>query len=632
MQVDVSAARGRVLFVHLQADPPWDLKPAAVRQRQVLDHLFDNNGVVAKKRLAEDLGPQAARAVQALAARGLVRIGGPPEEPLPDLTAADLTDGLKPTPEQESVLKELTLALDDPEPRTMLLHGVTGSGKTLVYLRLVARVLEQGRQAVLLAPEVALATSLWRAALAVFPGDRVLFHHGYLTPARKEAGFRRAAQPGPLLVVGARSALFLPLRDPALAILDEEHDESYKQDERLAYQAKEVAHSRVSRSNGLLVLGSATPDIKTWHAAGRGSIRRLALNTRACGGGLPEVKLVDMKAASDPGAILAPQTLEDLGRVLERGEQAVIMLNRRGYAPLLYCLDCSQPIRCPHCQVGMTLHKARERLLCHYCGETREFPLPCPECGCAHYVPLGEGTEQLQERLEHDLPEGTRILRLDRDAARRAERMEAILTDFAAGRAQVLVGTQMLSKGHHFPGVTRVVAAQADLGLNLPDYRSAERTFHLMVQVSGRSGRGERPGQVLIQTLSPSLPFWQFVKDCDYEGFAQSELAKRKAWGYPPYVKLALLRLDYPAHWLGGGEAVGEMAQVLRNEAARQNVRALGPAPAPLAQLKGRKRFNCLLKADGWPQLRAVFARARTSLPRRSGLRLHLDLDPVNML
>lgn len=622
-----SARRDRELVYRLGVDPPWPVRPSAGRQIAVLEHVFEH-GPASKAELSRVLGGSASEVLRRLVETGCLRADAPCPAPEEDAAPAALHE---PTTEQAAALEDAAAALDDSGPAVRLVHGVTGSGKTLVYLRLARRCLESGRSVLLLAPEVALACRLARAASRELPGEVVLYH-GSLEPWRREEIFRRLARErGPVTVVGTRSSLFLPVRSPGLVVMDEEHDESYKQEERLGYQAKEVAWFRVMASGGLLVLGSATPDVKTYHSSREGAVGRVELMDRVGGGTLPAVRLVDASGL-DEGEPLAPESLDRLKEVVQAGEQAVILLNRRGYAPVLYCLHCETTASCPHCEVSLTFHKDRQRLVCHYCGLSLAFPAPCVSCGATHYLPMGEGTERIEEVLAAELGPRTRVLRLDRDSTRRPERLEAILESFRAGRAQVLVGTQMLSKGHHFPKVTLVVAANADLGRNLPDYRAEERTFQLLVQASGRAGRGDRPGEVLIQTRYPQNPFWSLVLEADYGAFFAQEIEKRRKRRYPPFVKLALVRLSWPAEQGAMVDVLGDMARRLRELGKREGVAALGPAPAPLSMLRGRKRYHCMLKAGDWPSIRRVYAALRGEFAGSGDLRLSLDLEPVNML
>ena len=629
-------------------DPPWPVRPGAKRQIDILELLHDA-GRQSRRAIAERLGPASTSAsggaLGRLVALGLVAVeqDAPPAPPNPE-TPPSARPPLQLNPDQQRIIDALATVLSGEKGQAALLFGVTGSGKTRVYLELAARCLAAGRPALLLAPEVALALKLMREAAEALPGAPIVLYHGTLPQAAKETIFLGAGRPGPpKLYVGTRSALFLPVRRPGLIVLDEEHDASFKQDERLIYQAKEIAHFRIERSGGLLLLGSATPDVKTYQAAREGHAPLFVMNKRVGQASLPEIEFVSLlpegapatakvAAGGDPKRPLTPRAMELLRQTVAEGEQAIIMLNRRGYAPVMYCLSCEKPAKCPHCDLGLTYHKRRERLVCHYCGQATPFPSACPHCGCSHYLPMGLGSELLEERLSDLLPPGTGILRLDRDSARRTARMEEILADFAARKAAVLTGTQMLSKGHHFPAVTLVVAADGDLGLSLPDYRAAERTFQMLVQISGRAGRGDKPGHVLIQTRNPANPFWEFVKNADYAGFFAFELEKRRRYGYPPFVKLGLIRLSYPLSWGEGPALLGELATAIRRAGQHKNARILGPAPAPLPLIAGRLRHHCLIKAADWPAVRDVFAAAQRLVTPQSKMRLSLDLDPVDMM
>ncbi len=626
----------------LLCDPPWPVRPNAARQRAVLDYLLAQ-GAVSRRRLADAL-PGSAEALPALIKAGLVSLAPATDEENDaesDLLAESLLPPPSPpfalTPEQQSALDAYARDLDAGASVTHLLFGVTGSGKTAVYLELAAACLARGRSALLLAPEVALALKLRRDAERRFPGIPVVLSHGYQSPALRERRFRElAARNAPCLIVGTRSALFLPLPPLGAIVLDEEHDGSFKQDDGLPYQAKEVAWQRARSHGALLVLGSATPDVKTYHAALAGHFAEERLPSRVGGGTLPAIELAEIRERGH--GPLAPAALDALRDTVRRGEQAVILLNRRGYAPLMYCLECGKSARCPHCDIGLTYHKRREQLVCHYCGLTRPFPSPCAHCGALHFLPMGEGTERLEESLSGEelagvLPPGGRVLRLDRDSTRRPGSMEEILAAFARKEAQVLIGTQMLSKGHHFPDVTLALIADADFGLNLPDYRAAERTFQLLLQSAGRAGRGDKPGRVIIQTRDTAHYCWNFIRNTDYQGFYAHEITLREKHRYPPFVKLGLARLSFPQNLAEGPAFVRALALALREEGKKLGVTVLGPAPAPLARLQGRLRHQCLLKAGDWPAIRAAYARA---LAKSGGpppdVRIQLDLDPVNML
>lgn len=615
--------------VSLKKDPPWPVRPNARRQLSILEFIHDN-GATSLSWLRQSLGDWVPTTVRALVKSGLLAIGEGESAMLPECAPAVPLH--EPNEEQSAVLETLLPALENGGG-SHLLHGVTGSGKTLVYLHLVRRALELGRSAVVLAPEVAIACQLHKAIADALPGATILFHHGYLSPSVREEVFRVAANsPGPVCVVGTRSSLFVPVRNPGLVVLDEEHDESYKQEERLAYHAKEVAHFLTSKFKALLLLGSATPDVKTFHAAGEGRIPVHSIVSRAGAGMLPSVELVDISGLSDPSDHFSERVTEALRETVKNGEQAIVMLNRRGYAPVMYCTDCAEAVKCPECEVGLTYHKGRERLLCHYCGLSLDYPLLCRNCGGANFIPMGEGTERLEEALRDALPEDTAILRMDRDTVRRQQSMEEILDSFRKGEAQVLVGTQMLSKGHDFPRVTLVVVVDGDLGLNLPDYRSTERTFQLLVQVSGRAGRGEMPGRVLIQTRNPDHPVWKEVVKADYNSFFEREVKRRKMFSYPPFSRLGLLRISYPDGWADGPQVLTMLTNTVRERSKVLGITALGPAPAPMGKLRGRFRFNCLLKGESWLAMRELYSSVRAYAKPGGDLRVSLDLDPVNML
>ncbi|MDR3320669.1 MAG: primosomal protein N' [Desulfovibrio sp.] len=620
-------------FCILRSDPPWPVRPNAARQIEVLEFLHER-GSTTRRHLLRQLGAPAAQPLHALVAAGHVALA---REEAEDEVIGDL---LPPPPssfelntEQSLAVTDLCAALGSDEPLSRLLFGVTGSGKTVVYLELAKACLEQGKSMLLLAPEVALAHKLRRDAARALPDAPIFLYHGYQSAARREDSFRAlAAREDACLVVGTRSALFLPIPRLGCIVLDEEHDASYKQDEQLSYQAKELAWFRMRQNRGLLLLGSATPDLKTWHAAQNGVLPVLRLPHRVSGRPLPPVEMVDLRGSNffaEAGGMLAQESEEALRQTMAKGEQAIVLLNRRGYAPLVYCLDCGKTQRCPQCEIGLTYHKGREKLVCHYCGWSKPFPSPCLYCKGMNFLPLGEGTERLAERLVTIA--GGPVLRLDRDSTRRPGRMEEILAAFARQEGAILVGTQMVSKGHHFPRVTLVVAADGDLGLNLPDYRAAERTFQLLLQSAGRAGRGEKAGRVLIQTRDVGHYCWQYVRSGDYEGFYAGELERRRLRNYPPFVRLALLRISFAVGNSNGPAALAEVAASVRERGRDLGVRVLGPAPAPLAMLRGRRRFHCLLKGQNWPDLRQLYFWA-TMHGKSDVLRIFLDIDPVNML
>jgi primosomal protein N' (replication factor Y) len=636
-EMDVLPARSDAAlgeYCRLMADPPWQVRPAAHRQIALLEYLLEH-GSTNRRALLKALGQGSASALESLVRQNIVHIG--PLEDLPD--ADEHQEELLPPPplpfdlsgEQKQALTTLREALHSRRPGSHLLFGITGSGKTAIYLELARDCLAQGKSALLLAPEVALALKLLRDARLALPGAPITLFHGYQSAARREDAFRKLGSgTGPHLVIGTRSALFLPLPDLSLIVLDEEHDSSFKQEEGFSYHAKDLAWFRAEQNKGLLVLGSATPDLKSFYAAGCGGLRLSRLEQRVGGGSLPSIRLVDISGLGATASLLARESLDALRQTVARGEQAVVLLNRRGYAPQMYCLNCNAAAHCPHCAISLCYHKGRERLLCHYCGYNVPFPQPCATCKGLHYLPMGEGAERLAEHLA-TLLAPAKLLRLDRDTTRRPGRMEEILTAFARREAQILVGTQMLSKGHHFPQVTLALVADGDLGLNLPDYRAAERSFQLLVQSAGRAGRGGQAGEVLIQTRDRSHYCWDFVLRSDYEGFYQAEIARREQRRYPPFVRLALARVSFDAAREEALAEINRLGQNLRAAGRELDVTVLGPALAPISMVGGRKRFHCLLKGQDWSAIRTAYAKAASGVDGDL-LRLALHLDPVNML
>ncbi len=623
--------------VELIVSPPWPVRPAAVRQREALEYLMFH-GTTNRRTLIRELGEGAATVLAALVKAGCIRIAAEEthnalEELTESLIAPTENTVFELNADQQAAVADITALIDSNEHASRLLFGVTGSGKTAVYTTAARHCLDMGRNVLLLAPEVALAHKLRNDLRAALPGKRILFYHGYQGQARREETFRAVASAKePMLVAGTRSALFLPLRNVGLIILDEEHDGSFKQEERVPYHAKEVAWLKARQEKAVLVLGSATPDIRTWHAACEGKIGVLRMPKRISKRPLPPVELVNMgrrRIMSEEETLLAPESLQALEETVQRGEQAIVLLNRRGFAPLIYCPDCKITISCPNCAVGLAFHRSEGRLVCHYCGYSLPFPAPCPGCHRMNYMPMGEGTERTTSYLAARF--GHEVLRFDRDSTRREGAMEELLARFARHEANILVGTQMLSKGHHFPDVTLAIVADGDLGLGLPDYRAAERTFQLLVQSSGRAGRGTRPGRVLIQTRDVNHYCWKYVRTADYEGFYAEELARRKRYRFPPFSHVSLIRFSYERNDPEGSAAMTAVEAWVRNEARVRGLPLLGPVQSPIAFISNRMRYQCLFKTAEWSGVRTLYADLIRQ-PEAEKLRISLNLDPYSML
>ena len=512
---------------------------------------------------------------------------------------------------------------------------MTGSGKTEVYLRLIARALERGEQALVVVPEIALTPQL-AARFAGRFGDRVAVLHSGLTDSERTSEWHRIRRGEAPIVVGARSALFAPLTRPRVIVVDEEHDGSFKQDSGLRYHGRDLAVVLGRLSEALVVLGSATPSLETLHNAARGRYRHLRLPRRVVDRAMPDVRLVDLRGRARgkaengvaPSGLLSDEAVAALRETVARGEQAIVFLNRRGHSTALLCRDCGEVARCKSCAVSLTYHERRGILTCHYCGHREPPPDSCGHCGSTRMLFTGAGTEKLEDELKAALP-GGRLARLDRDAAPHGRAVESILGRFARREADVLVGTQMVTKGHDFPGVTLVCVLLADAALNQPDFRASEHTAQLLTQVAGRAGRSTLPGRVLVQTFNPDAPAVRAVLGHDYATFAQAELAERASVGYPPMRRLALVRFEGPDE-----EAVRALAtRATTALRAIDGLERLGPAPAALARLRDLHRHQLLLKSDRHGPLAAAGHALDALRPSLSGgLRLVFDLDPVDML
>lgn len=476
---------------------------------------------------------------------------------------------------------------------TVLLHGVTGSGKTEVYLRAVQEVLAEGRQAVVLVPELALtpqAVERYRGRLGETVG---VLHSGLTDPERREHWW--SLKRGELdVALGTRSAVFAPLERPGLFVIDEEHETSYKQEGSPRYHARQVAFQRAARHGAGLVLGSATPSLESYHAAEQGRFRLVELPGRPGGRPLPSVRIVDMRRYFRRGRLLSPALADAVRGRVSAGEQVVLLLNRRGFANFLQCQDCGHVPGCGRCSISLTWHRARGLLRCHYCLHQERPPETCPNCRGHRFKHGGAGTERLEEEVQELVP-GVPVVRMDSDTTSAAGAHGRLLDRFGSGQAQVLVGTRMIAKGLDFPSVTLVGVVRADAELHLPDFRAAERTFQLLSQVAGRAGRGDRPGEVILQAMDPEHPCLEAAAAHDYGAMYRAELAIRREAGYPPYRRLVRVVLSHPEE----ARAEAEAERVARGLArALPQAEMVGPAPCPVERLRGRYRWHLLLKGS----------------------------------
>src|SRR3954465_7945798 len=535
--------------------------------------------------------------------------------------------------EQQQAFEHVTSAAQPGKFSVTLLYGVTGSGKTAVYLAAMQEVLAAGKSALMLVPEIGLTPAAAAHLYEIF-GDEVAILHSGLTPAERAEQWRRIHVGGARIVVGTRSAVFAPVPDLALIVVDEEQDSSYKQEETPRYHGRDVAVMRGKLSGAAVVLGSATPSLESFHNAQRNKYALLQLRERVEQRALPAVELVDMKvefAETGEGHLFSRKLTEEITACLERGEQAMILLNRRGYSAIVLCRACGEKIECDNCAIALTYHKGANKLECHYCGFKRPVPQVCPKCASDHLYFLGSGSEKLEDMLQAAFPRA-RIGRMDRDVVRGRADFERVLNQLHAGEIDLLVGTQMIAKGHDVPGVTLVGVVGADFALRFPDFRAAERTFQLLTQVAGRAGRGEQPGRVILQTFFPDHYAIQFAAQHDYDGFFEKEIRYRNWMHYPPFSALANVlvrsdKLELALRWSGilGRWFEGNKVKGLR---------VLGPAAAPIVRLKRDYRYHFVLKSDSRKKLnellRAMLGHAAgEKIPRTNVI---VDVDPLSLL
>jgi len=616
-----------VAYARATGLPATALPRRAFAKRALADRL----AAAAEGLAVASLSAAERGALRALVTAGLARVEHRAVPRAAEARPVAAPQGMTLTPAQAQSVDALTAALAGGFA-SFLLHGITGSGKTEVYLRVIAAARAAGRGALVLVPEIALTPQLAARFRARF-GDDVAVLHSALPPRERLAAWRqlRAGEVG--IALGARSAVFAPVHALGVVVVDEEHDPSFKQEEGVRYHARDLAVVRAQRAGAIAILGSATPSLESAHNVARGRFTRLALPERATPRPLPDVTVVDLRRhPPGPDGLLSAPLAEALGAALAAGEQSILFLNRRGFSTVLLCHACGHVVRCPSCAVSMTYHRGRSRLVCHYCGRVQHVPERCPSCSSTRLERMGAGTERVEAIIRERYPDA-RVARLDRDTAGAGPAagggLQAILARMHAGEIDVLVGTQMVTKGHDFPGVTLVGVLRPDQTMNLPDFRAAERTFQLIEQVAGRAGRGDRPGRVVIQTYDPEHPSIVAAATHDYDGFAREELAAREETGYPPYARMIALRIDCR----DGAKA--RAAASLAAEAARRagpDVTVRGPAEAPLAMLRGRARWQVWLSSRDRAAVAAA-ARAAAAAVRPTGdLRLAVDVDPHSTL
>ena len=601
----------------------------AAKQRQLMIWMQAHVGeVIAPHHLYEETSTSAA-VLQAVIDKGAARFVQ--EEVYRDPFTKDVarTQSLQLTQEQDVALQAIRESMDTANATTFLLRGVTGSGKTEVYLQAIQKVLDEGKEAIMLVPEISLTPQMTERFRSRF-GELVAVMHSGLSVGEKYDEWRKIQQGKVNVVVGARSAIFAPFTNLGLIILDEEHESTYKQEDSPRYHARDVAIWRSQQYHCPVILGSATPALESFARAKKGVYTLLSLTQRAMNQALPTVYVADMREELRNGnrSMFSEQLIEGIRVRLERREQMVLFLNRRGYSSFVLCRDCGTVVQCSNCDISLTYHRTQEKLKCHYCGYEEQVPQICPQCQSEHIRYFGTGTQKVEEEIFKLFPEA-RVLRMDVDTTKHKGAHEEILNAFGEGQADILLGTQMIAKGLDFPNITLVGVLSADTSLHLPDYRAAERTFQLLTQVSGRAGRHDKPGEVVIQTYTPEHYAIELSKMQDYEPFYEREMFLRRRSGYPPYYYVALVQVSHEDVMMAA-EYAGRAADWLRDNLS-EKVAIIGPTTASISRLQNRYRYQCLIKYKIEPNLIPVLQRLLAMYRAdwiKQGILLMVDLDP----
>jgi primosomal protein N' (replication factor Y) len=625
------------LISNTDAEPPEGRtpnKPLTEQQHNILDLLETNGGEMLWTEVLEQAKTNASP-VNTLAKRGLVEvyIQDVRRDPMRDseITSRqelDLTD------EQSTALDSIITAVRADEFKAFLLHGVTGSGKTEVYIRAMEECLAAGRSSMMLVPEIALTPVFSRRLRSAF-GTNVAILHSSLSPGERFDEWHRIRRGDARVVIGTRSAVFAPLVDVGLMIVDEEHDPSYRQHESPFYNARDVAVMRAHFANAVVVLGSATPAMESFYNAQSGKYTYLSMPRRIGDQGLATAELIDMRDVfkrAGKDVALSDELIQEIEETFLKGEQSIVLLNRRGFSQFVLCRTCGETVKCVNCDITLTYHKRDQRLVCHYCNYRIPAPRVCPQCESEFLYFVGEGTENIADQLTKKFP-NMRIARVDRDTMAHKGELDQVLMDFEAGRLDMLVGTQMIAKGHDFPNVTLVGVIGVDIGLGMPDLRSAERTFQLITQVAGRSGRGKKAGRVLIQTYYPEHYALRHAVAQDYEGFYAEEVRYRERLAYPPFYVLASIMIKHRDHGHAKHNA-NILRRALDDANANKQLRILGPAPASIARLKNEYRVQLILKGRTRRSLRDVLdvALANAEANGCEMRSVYVEIDPVDLM
>ncbi len=619
--------------VRLNSAANGDEKSLSDSHRRIVETIESNGGEILYVDLLQkaDVG---ASPINTLAKRGRIEVFASDvfRDPLANTSLPEIED-LELNAEQSRALGQIEQAVTGGQYCAFLLHGITGSGKTEVYIRAMRAGLMAGKSSLMLVPEIAL-TPIFSRRLKVVFADTVAILHSNLSPGERFDEWRRIRRGDARVVIGTRSAVFAPMRDLGLVIVDEEHDTSYRQHESPFYNARDTAVMRASLEDAVVILGSATPSLESYENARSGKYQYLQLPNRIGNRPLAKAELIDMREVfrqAGKDVTLSPPLVEAITETHSKGEQSIILLNRRGFSQFVLCRSCGESLRCKNCDITLTYHRGDPKLICHYCGYRVPVPDKCPFCSGEFLYFIGQGTEQLEAMLRRQFPE-LEIARIDRDTMHRKGEMARTLLAFDRGEIDMLVGTQMLAKGHDFHNVTLVGVISVDTGLGLPDFRSAERTFQLITQVAGRAGRGSLAGKVLIQTYYPEHYALRHSVNQDYEGFFDQEISYRERMAYPPFVVLAQILIRHADLDLVNDTAA-RLRECLDAANTQKACRILGPAPASIARLKGEHRCQMLLKGTNRKKLREVIDIGLAEAEDKIDLKIvFVEIDPINVM
>jgi primosomal protein N' (replication factor Y) (superfamily II helicase) len=605
----------------------------ATKQREIIEFFLANPDPVPLQHLLNLLNTSSS-AIKGLVNKGMLR-----EEEVEvyrdpyENRVFERTQALPLTPEQTIAITPVLQTIEEDLHKVFLLYGVTGSGKTEVYLQSIQRVLEKGKEAIVLVPEIALTPQMVKRFKGRF-GDEVAVMHSGLSTGEKYDEWRKIQRKEVKVVVGARSAIFAPFENLGIIIIDEEHETSYKQEENPRYHARDVAIQRAKKYGCPVVLGSATPALESFARAKKGVYELLTLPSRMNSGPMPHVEVVDMREELREGnrSMFSRVLMEKLKDRLEKQEQTVLFLNKRGHSSFVMCRDCGYVVNCPDCDISLTYHRFSERMKCHYCGYESLVPTQCPECQSEYIRYFGTGTQKIEEELGKVLPEA-RVIRMDVDTTSKKGAHEKLLTDFGEGKADILLGTQMIAKGLDFPKITLVGVLSADTMLHIPDFRSSEKTFQLLTQVSGRAGRHELTGEVIVQTYTPEHYSIQFAAQQDYDLYYEREMQIRKLHHYPPFYYISLITVSHE-NLMKVVSVTEKITGYIRNSLSPEAI-VLGPVASPIPRIKNRYRYQCLIKYKREPQLGRAIKTVLDQYQHESattGLTISTDVNPYILM